>query len=161
MSLKLKRLLVRKSKMIDKKPFWETKKLSEMTNEEWESLCDGCAKCCLNKLEDADTGYISYTNVACHQLDIKTCKCKNYKEREIYVPDCIKLTVNKLESLSWLPQTCAYRLLYEKKSLYPWHPLISGDKETVEKNGVSVKGRIISENNNIDLEKHIVDWPNE
>lgn len=161
MPLKLKRLLVRKSKMIDKKPFWETKKLSEMTNEEWESLCDGCAKCCLNKLEDADTGYISYTNVACHQLDIETCKCKNYKEREIYVPDCIKLTVNKLESLSWLPQTCAYRLLYEKKSLYPWHPLISGDKETVEKNGVSVKGRIISENNNIDLEKHIVDWPNE
>ncbi|MBL6863949.1 MAG: YcgN family cysteine cluster protein [Rhodospirillales bacterium] len=152
---------MQESKMTEKKPFWETKKLFEMTNGEWESLCDGCAKCCLNKLEDADTGYISYTNVACHQLDIESCKCRNYSDRETYVPDCIKLTVSKLESLSWLPRTCAYRLLYEQKTLYPWHPLISGDKESVEKSGISVKGRIISENNNIDLEEHIVDWPNE
>ena len=110
-----------------KKPFWKQKKLQEMSKSEWESLCDGCGRCCLNKLEDWDTAEIYYTNIACSELDCDTCRCKSYDFRFDVVPDCIDLTPQKVEEITWLPPTCAYRLVKEGKDLHPWHPLISGD----------------------------------
>src|ERR1044071_3731892 len=107
-------------------PFWKRKTLKEMTLDEWESLCDGCAKCCLHKLEDPDTGELSFTNVACKLLDTKTCRCTNYAERTFLVPDCVELLPRNLGGLAWLPNTCAYRLLHEGKDLQWWDPLISG-----------------------------------
>lgn len=140
-------------------PFWKRKTLKEMTLDEWESLCDGCAKCCLHKLEDPDTSELSFTNVACKLLDTKTCRCTNYVERTLLVPDCVELLPRNLGHLAWLPNTCAYRLIYEGKDLPWWHPLVSGDKKTVHKAGVSARGRIISELEAGDLEDHIVEWP--
>ncbi len=141
--------------------FWQTKSLAEMTLEEWDLLCDGCAKCCLQKLEDVDSGEISYTEVACSMLDIGTCYCRDYVHRTILVPDCVELTPLGLITLKWLPPTCAYRLLNEGKELFPWHPLISGDPESTHKAGVSVRERAISELVAGHLEDHIVDWPEE
>ena len=143
----------------DAQPFWKRKKLAEMSLNEWESLCDGCAKCCLHKLEDTDTGEISYTNVACRLLDLKTCRCRHYTERTFLVPDCVELLPRNLPHLKWLPSTCAYRLLDEGKDLPWWHPLVSGDPETVVKAGISAHGRVISEREAKDLEDHIVEWP--
>lgn len=140
-------------------PFWRTKSLQDMSLEEWDSLCDGCAKCCLHKLEDEDTGDLAYTSVACSQLDIQSCLCRNYAERTFLISDCVELTRDNLGHLKWLPPTCAYRLLYEGKPLYPWHPLISGDSESVHKAGVSVRGRAVEERMARDLENHIVEWP--
>jgi len=140
-------------------PFWKRKTLKEMSLDEWESLCDGCAKCCLHKLEDPDTGELAFTNVACKLLDTKTCRCSNYVERTLQVPDCVELLPRNLGSLAWLPNTCAYRLLHEGKDLPWWHPLVSGKTTTVHKAGVSARGRIISELEAGDLEDHIVDWP--
>lgn len=146
-------------------PFWRTKRLTEMTVTEWESLCDGCGKCCLHKLCDDETGELSYTNVACHQLDLGTCACRNYGTRSTYVPDCVQLTADAVEGLAWLPSTCAYRLVAAGKDLPWWHPLVSGDAETVHTAGISVRGRAISEklrNGKIAsamlLTHHIVDW---
>ncbi len=143
----------------EKEPFWRRKKLQEMTLAEWESLCDGCAKCCLEKLEDVETGEISYTNVACRLLDLEVCRCTNYGERQRYVPDCVQLTPNNIENLHWMPSTCAYRLLSEGKDLPDWHPLVSCSTETVHEARVSVRGRVISERGAGKLEDHIVKWP--
>ncbi|MFD0915876.1 YcgN family cysteine cluster protein [Pseudahrensia aquimaris] len=141
-------------------PFWKRKTLREMTLPEWESLCDGCGKCCLNKLEDWDTGEIHFTNVACTLFDDKTCRCKDYDDRFATVPDCIKLTPEDLHTYSWLPDTCAYRILDEGRELQHWHPLVSGDPQSVHKAGISVRGRTISEDGMTpeDWEDHLVDW---
>ncbi len=130
-----------------------------MSRAEWESLCDGCAKCCLHKLEDIDTGEISQTNVACRLLDIGACQCSNYPQRAKLVPDCVVLTPENVGTLSWMPKTCAYRLLAEGKELYDWHPLVSGDPDSVHRAGISVRGRAISERRAGPLEHHLVDWP--
>ena len=139
-------------------PFWKTTPLDQMTTGQWESLCDGCAKCCLHKLEDVDTGEIAQTNVVCRLLDMGTCSCTNYPERSKLVPDCITLTPDLVGKLNWMPNSCAYRLLAEGKDLFWWHPLVSGDPETVHQAGVSIRGRAISERKAGDLEDHIVDW---
>ncbi|MBK8173756.1 MAG: YcgN family cysteine cluster protein [Rhodospirillales bacterium] len=140
-------------------PFWKTKPLERMSRAEWESLCDGCGKCCLEKLEDADTGAISYTNVACRLLDIGTCRCSRYSERHRFVPNCEKLDASSVRMFSWLPSTCAYRLLAEGKDLPFWHHLISMDPELVHRVGASVRGRAVPENRAGPLEHHIVTWP--
>ena len=129
-----------------------------MSTTEWESLCDGCARCCLNKLEDWDTGEVSYTNVACRLLDLGSCRCTDYPNRKRFVPDCLILSVNALEEMDWLPETCAYRVVADGKDLAWWHPLVSGDAETVHQAGISVRGRVISERRAGDLTDHIVDW---
>lgn len=143
--------------------FWQVKSLLQMTNYEWESLCDGCARCCLNKLEDWDTGEIYWTNVACALLDENTCRCKDYDSRQAEMPDCIQLTQKKIHEISWLPPTCAYRLLNEGDDLPDWHPLITGDANSVHEAGISVRGRAIPEEDMDakDLENHIVEWPRE
>ncbi len=140
-------------------PFWEVKSLSEMTSSEWESLCDGCGRCCLNKLENEETGEVFHTDVACRLLDPDTCRCASYDDRKRYVPDCQILTFRNLKKYSWLPATCAYRLLDEGDTLYWWHPLVSGDPDTVHTAGISVRGRIVSERDTDDLENHVVSWP--
>lgn len=140
-------------------PFWRRKTLAEMTRSEWESLCDGCAKCCLDKLEDDDTSEISYTEVACRLLDLGTCRCTDYSNRTRFVPDCVVLTPRTVARLTWLPSTCAYRLISEGKDLEWWHPLVSGDPETVHRAGVSVRGRAVPEALAGDLEDHVVHWP--
>ena len=142
-------------------PFWKQKSLLDLSLDEWESLCDGCGKCCLHKLEDEDTGEISYTDVACALLDTSICRCTNYVERTFLVPDCVELTATNLSSLQWLPPTCAYRLIDEGKDLAWWHPLVSDDPNTVHEAGISVRGRAIAEKKAGDLEDHIVVWPEE
>jgi uncharacterized cysteine cluster protein YcgN (CxxCxxCC family) len=136
-------------------PFWKTKTLDQMTRSEWESLCDGCGKCCLHKLEDAETGKITYTYVACRLLDFKTIRCQNYEKRHKFVPDCSILTPSNVGDFNWLPKTCAYRRLYDGEGLAPWHPLITGDPLSVHKAGISIKGKFITENEAGDLEDHI------
>ena len=140
-------------------PFWE-KPLSQLSPGEWEALCDGCGKCCLNKLEDWDTGAIHYTNVACRLLDGTTCRCSDYADRFETVPDCVQLTPGDVTRLPWLPRSCAYRLVAEGKPLPDWHHLISGDPDAIHRVGASVRGRTISElePGADDLERHIVDW---
>lgn len=144
------------------KAFWETKTLEQMTRDEWESLCDGCGRCCLVKLEDEDTGKIHATDVACTLFDAGSCRCRDYEDRAAQVPDCVQLTPDKVRSLSWLPPTCAYRLVGEGKGLKWWHPLVSGRPETVIEAGVSVKGRISALEHEIDTDfilLRIVSWP--
>ncbi len=140
--------------------WWDTTPLSEMSDEQWEALCDGCAKCCLLKLEDEDTGEIAYTRLHCKLLDSETCKCSNYENRKQFVPDCVKLTPDKLSELKWMPRTCAYRLLHEGKPLFDWHPLISGDPATVHQDGHSIMGMTVSEETVLDEDQldWIVDW---
>ncbi|MDA1091194.1 MAG: YcgN family cysteine cluster protein [Proteobacteria bacterium] len=140
-------------------PFWRSKTLAQMTKAEWESLCDGCAKCCLNKLENETTGEIQYTDVACRLLDTEECRCVSYDDRKRYVPDCRILTAKNIKSIEWLPSTCAYRLIDEGKDLFWWHPLVSGDADTVHQASVSVRGRVVSERDTDDLENRIVGWP--
>ena len=143
-------------------PFWQRKRLPEMTDAEWESLCDGCGRCCLVKLEDEDTEAIYFTNVGCRLLDATSCRCNDYGNRVAKVPDCVRLTSAVVGEIGWLPPTCAYRLLDEGKDLYWWHPLVSGDPETVHQAGVSVRGRVTASEDEIPdetLEDHIVDWP--
>jgi len=140
-----------------KPPFWQSKTLDQMPEEEWESLCDGCGLCCLHKLEDADTGYVSYTNVACRLLNTDTCRCNKYQKRKKLVPDCVILKPQDVKKFKWLPPTCAYRLISEGKDLYPWHPLLSGSPDTVINSGISISGKIISERNAGDLQDHIID----
>ena len=145
--------------MTSDKPFWRRKSLDEMSTTEWESLCDGCARCCLIKLEDEDTGKLDYTDVACRLLDHRTCRCSDYSNRRSRVPDCVNLTPAAVRNLRWLPYTCAYRLIAEGEDLAWWHPLVSGDPETVHEAGISVRGRIVAEESGIDPEDRIVDWP--
>ena len=125
--------------------FWKTKPLAAMSHLEWEALCDGCARCCLHKLEDEDTGDVCYTSVVCRYLDEAACSCTNYPARSVLVPECVKLDPERVEAFAWLPDTCAYRLLAEGKPLHPWHPLVSGDPETVHTAGISVRGRVVSD----------------
>lgn len=144
-------------------PFWLTKSLDEMSPTEWESLCDGCARCCLNKLEDEDTGEIAWTDIGCTLLDGESCRCRDYDNRSATVPDCIRLTPTEIRTLSWLPPTCAYRLVEEGRDLYWWHPLVSGDPDTVHAAGISVRGRTVREED-FPLERweeRIVYWPEE
>ena len=140
-------------------PFWRRKTLAGMTHGEWESLCDGCAKCCLEKLEDEDTGEIRHTDIACRLLNLDTCRCTDYANRKRFMPDCIKLTARAVSEFRWLPSTCAYRLLNEGRDLPWWHPLVSGDPETVHGAGISVRGRAVPEALAGDLEDHVVIWP--
>ena len=142
--------------MPGEQPFWRHKRLSEMSQPEWESLCDGCGKCCLVKLEDVDTGVIDHTNVACRLLDLGACRCTNYAARDRLVPDCIVLSAERVKTLRWLPATCAYRLVDEGKDLAWWHPLVSGDPDTVHQAGISIRDWAISEREAGDIEDHIV-----
>ncbi|TCM55681.1 hypothetical protein C8J36_10345 [Rhizobium sp. PP-F2F-G48] len=142
-------------------PFWKTKTLETMDGAEWESLCDGCGLCCLNKLEDWDTGEIAWTSIRCTLLDGDTCRCRDYPNRQATVPDCIQLTPQQVRDLPWLPPTCGYRLVRDGEDLYWWHPLVSGDPDTVHAAGISARGRTISEDDvDIDdFEDYLADWP--
>ena len=122
--------------------FWTEKSLEELTPAEWESLCDGCGKCCLAKLEDEDTGAIYWTSVGCRLFDAGACRCRDYDNRLSQVPDCVGLTPQNVRTISWLPQTCAYRLVAEGTELYWWHHLVSGSRSTVHEAGVSMRGRV-------------------
>ena len=137
--------------------FWE-RALAELNNQEWEALCDGCGRCCLHKVEYEDTGEIEETNVACTLLDCQTARCKDYKNRKACVPDCLRQTLKLVDRVPWLPDTCAYRRRAEDRPLPRWHYLISGDREAVIAAGVSVAGRVISEDEAGPLEHHIVEW---
>ena len=145
--------------MIDTE-FWKTKTLAELTKDEWEALCDGCAQCCQLKLEDVETGRIGCTSVVCHLLDHDTCKCLHYDERHVRVPDCIELDAAAVPQLHWLPETCAYRLRSEGRELLWWHYLVSGDRETVHRAGISVRGRVTSEAyvHPADIENRVMHW---
>ncbi len=139
--------------------FWKTKKLSEMSTTEWESLCDGCAKCCLNKLEDEETGDIFFTSVVCDLINLETCQCTRYTERTRLVPECIDLKQHDdFASYTWLPATCAYRLLSDGKDLPGWHPLVSGNPESVKEAGVAISSFAMKESQVDDLEAHIIEW---
>jgi uncharacterized cysteine cluster protein YcgN (CxxCxxCC family) len=140
-------------------PFWQTKSLAEMDEAEWESLCDGCGRCCLHKLRQEDTGEIDWTNVACRLLDHHTCQCSKYPTRTRYVPDCVRLTSANIDEIDWLPPSCAYRRIREGRGLAWWHWLVSGDRETVHTAGVSVRGRVVGERRAGNLEHHLADWP--
>jgi uncharacterized cysteine cluster protein YcgN (CxxCxxCC family) len=140
-------------------PFWETTPLDGMTDAQWESLCDGCGRCCLHKLRDDDDGSLSWTNVSCRLLDTTSCRCSNYERRQEKVPDCVSLTPAALREIDWLPPSCAYRRVAEGRGLEWWHPLVSGDPATVHTAGVSVRGRAVNERKAGPLEHHIVDWP--
>ena len=141
-----------------KADFWKEKSLAEMSREEWESLCDGCARCCLYRLEDADTGEIHFTNVHCRLLDTETGRCTDYPNRSTRVPDCVTITLEELGDPYWLPRSCAYRLLAEGRDLPDWHPLVSGDPATVISAGQRVCDRTLCEDEADRLENHLVDW---
>jgi len=118
--------------------FWRSKSLQTMSAQEWESLCDGCALCCLHKVEDEDTKEVFYTSVVCNLLDFDNCRCTRYEDRCTLVPDCVKLRPEDVQEFHWLPPTCGYRLIHEGKDLPEWHPLISGRQETVIEANASV-----------------------
>lgn len=139
-------------------PFWRRKTLAQMTRAEWESLCDGCGKCCLGKVEDPSTGVLRQTDVACRLLDPHTCRCSSYADRKRFVPDCVVLTPAKVPALAWLPASCAYRRIAEGKDLLPWHPLVAGDPESVHRAGISVRGRMVSERDCPKPEERVVEW---
>jgi uncharacterized cysteine cluster protein YcgN (CxxCxxCC family) len=143
-------------------PFWKQKSLEALSPEEWESLCDGCGRCCLVKLEDADTGRIYFTHVACKLLDAEACRCRDYAQRRRKVRDCVELTPEAVRTLAWLPPSCAYRLVAEGRDLAWWHPLVSGRPESVHEAGVSVRGRVRLSERDIrlaDYPDHVVAWP--
>ena len=135
---------------------------SDMTPAEWESLCDGCGRCCLNKLKEEGTDRIYYTDVGCRLLDGETCRCTDYENRSAKVNDCVTLTPRNINRITWLPPTCGYKLVAAGKDLYWWHPLVSGDPDTVHQAGVSVRGKVSATEADVPddkLEDHIVSWP--
>ena len=142
------------------KPFWKDKPLAAMSEAEWESLCDGCARCCLHKLEDEETGAIFWTRVACRELNPATCHCSRYAERTLRVPGCLDLR-RKPVPMHWLPPTCAYRLLAEGNDLPDWHPLRTGDPQSVWEAGVAVADYAIPEAAASDLHDHVIEWQDE
>ncbi|MEM9708690.1 MAG: YcgN family cysteine cluster protein [Pseudomonadota bacterium] len=126
--------------------YWERVPMANMTKREWEALCDGCGRCCLNKLEDEDSGEVAFTRVACRLLDGDTCRCANYEIRHHFVPECVVLTPQTMDDVAYfMPRTCAYRLVHEGKPLYDWHPLVSGQSESVHEAGASVRGWTVPE----------------
>ena len=137
--------------------FWE-RPLADLNGEEWEALCDGCGRCCLHKVEYEDTGEIEHTNAACKLLDTQTARCTDYKHRKAFVPDCLRLTLKIVDDVSWLPSTCAYRRRADGLPLPRWHYLLTGDREGVVRAGISVAGRVVSEDMAGPLEHHVVDW---
>jgi len=137
--------------------FWELP-LDQLNRAEWEALCDGCGRCCLHKIEDADTGEVTGTNVACRLLDTRTAQCSDYRNRKAFVPDCLRLTYRLVKQVQWLPDTCAYRRRADDRPLPKWHYLISGDRDAVRRAGVSVIGRAISEVDAGPIEHHLVEW---
>jgi uncharacterized cysteine cluster protein YcgN (CxxCxxCC family) len=149
-----------RNRVAKSRPFWKRKTLAELTTAEWESLCDGCGRCCLKKLEDATTRELAYTDVACKLLDRERCRCTRYAERTTLVPDCVELTAGDAHTFAWLPTTCAYRKLAEGKPLEWWHPLVSGDPDSVHRAGISVRGRTLAERDvaDEDLATRIVAW---
>lgn len=140
--------------------FWHDKRLTEMTDLEWESLCDGCARCCMIKLEDEDTAEVRYTSLVCDLLDVESCRCTGYPQRHQLVPDCIEFDADLAATLRWLPATCAYRRLAEGRDLADWHPLVSGRPESVHEAGISVRGRVMHAGavNEDDLAEHVIRW---
>jgi uncharacterized cysteine cluster protein YcgN (CxxCxxCC family) len=145
------------------RPWWETVPLAEMDAAQWEALCDGCGKCCLIRLEDEDTGTTHTTDAHCRLFDSASCRCSDYAARQQRVPDCVRLTPENVGALGWMPRTCAYRLLAEGKPLHQWHPLVSGDPESVHRAGMSVRGRTIPEGRlrPRQLVRRITVWPGE
>lgn len=145
---------------IEQRPFWETKSLAEMNRQEWDALCDGCGRCCVEKLEDKKTGKVFFTNVACRYLDLETCRCKVYRNRKSAAPWCLILTPKLVPMIRWLPETCAYRIVHEQRKLQWWHPLLSKDPLTVHQAGISAVGKVISSEyvHPDDLANFIVDW---
>ena len=137
--------------------FWELP-LDKLTRDEWEALCDGCGRCCLHKLEDEDTGEIVHTNVACKLLDTHTARCKDYRHRKAFVPDCLRLTMRNVHEVNWLPVTCAYKLRADGMPLPDWHPLLTGDPGSVHRAGISAAGKVVSETDAGPLEHHVTDW---
>jgi uncharacterized cysteine cluster protein YcgN (CxxCxxCC family) len=143
-------------------PFWRAKTLAQMDAREWESLCDGCGRCCLVKLEDDDTGEVHYTDVGCRLLDAGSCRCRDYRRRQRKVADCVRLTPAAVAALKWLPPTCAYRLVDEGRDLPWWHPLVSGDPKTVHTAGISVANRVSGHEDDFtlaELLERVVEWP--
>ena len=143
-------------------PFWREKSLEQLSPQEWESLCDGCGRCCLVKLEEEETDRLHFTDVACFMLDCDSCQCSDYEDRKRHVPDCVTLTPQIVRSVDWLPPTCAYRLVADGEDLYWWHPLVSGDAATVHAAGISVRGRVTATDLEVDAdewEDHVVSWP--
>jgi uncharacterized cysteine cluster protein YcgN (CxxCxxCC family) len=140
--------------------FWQEKSLEQMSPEEWELLCDGCGKCCLHKLEDENTNEIAYTRVICRYFDESTCRCQVYSTRRSKVPDCVILKPGNLKDLPWMPSSCAYRLLYEGKSLPDWHPLQAGSRKAIEESGNTVSGKVISEEfvHEDGYDEHVIHW---
>ncbi len=140
--------------------YWQHKQLAQMSDEEWEALCDGCGKCCLHKLIDDETDELYYTDVACELLDTDSVRCSDYPNRHQTIPDCLVFNADNIADLNWLPTTCAYKTLYDGRRLEKWHPLISGDKQSVHRFKRSVKGRCVSEQDvGLDeLEEHLVRW---
>jgi uncharacterized protein len=140
--------------------FWIQKSLQEMTQDEFEAVCDGCGKCCLHKLEDEDSGDVFYTKVACRFLDHNTCRCHSYTTRQEKVPDCVVLTPATVAATYWLPETCAYRLLDQGLPLFDWHPLVSGDPDSVHRAGMSVANKVVAEESVDldDLEDYVIRW---
>ncbi len=140
--------------------FWERKSLGELSAEEWESLCDGCARCCLIKLEEEASGRVHYTGLACDLLDLETCRCTRYPERHSLVKDCIDFSADVVDSLTWLPRSCAYRRVAEGRGLAEWHPLVSGFADSVHRAGVSVRGRVVPAGSVHDdeFEEHLIQW---
>jgi uncharacterized cysteine cluster protein YcgN (CxxCxxCC family) len=137
--------------------FWERYPLEQFTTEEWEALCDGCARCCLQKLEDEESGQVYYTSLACHLLDLEQCRCSDYPRRNQRVPNCVPLTPEKTAAFHWLPATCGYRLIHEGETLPPWHPLISGSRESVHQAEISIRSFAMLESGEEDLEAYLLE----